>query len=114
MLKKSASFVLASKALHRLSNHKRSPFPSVHDVEVPDSDSAYGIPARAIHPLMSGSVQNGSEAHRRLQDASSAYEGSFGSGQTTQQIAWESGVEARIRPPTLRGARRSNFVRTIG
>jgi len=90
MLKKSASFVLASQTSHRLSNQKRSPFPSVHDVEVPDSDSAYGIPARAIHPLMSGSIPNGSEAHRRLQDASRAYEGSFGSGQTNQQIAWDN------------------------
>jgi len=61
MLKKSASFVLASKASHRLSNQNRSPFPSVHDVEVPDSDSAYGIPARAIHSLMSGSIPKGSE-----------------------------------------------------
>ena len=61
MLKKSASFVLASQASHRLSNQNRSPFPSVHDVEVPDSDSAYGIPARAIYPLMSGPTPKGSE-----------------------------------------------------
>jgi hypothetical protein len=62
MRKKSASFVLASKASHRLSNQNRSPFPSVHDVEVPDSDSAYGIPARAIHPPMNGSmIPKGSE-----------------------------------------------------
>src|SRR5256885_6469282 len=39
---------------HRLANWKSSPFLLARDVEVPDSDSAYGIPARAIHPLMSG------------------------------------------------------------
>jgi hypothetical protein len=37
-----------------------------------------------------GAWPNGSEAHRRLQDASRAYEGSFESGQTNQQMAWDN------------------------
>jgi hypothetical protein len=41
--------------LHRLSNRKRNLFLAIYDVEDPDSDSAYEIPARAIHPPMNES-----------------------------------------------------------